>query len=93
MRPRSFSFVHRKSNSSDHDERRFGDTGSPKADLEERITLRPLLRKTRLLLESLAAALYLDLGLYVRNAFDVTSGGDKRGSMALYKSVLVRLGR
>ena len=44
-------------------------------------------------MESLAAALYLDLGLYIRNAFDVTSGGDKRGSMALYESVLVRLGR
>ena len=41
-------------------------------------------------MERLAAALHLDLGLYIRDAFDVTSDGDKRGSMAAYKGVLAR---
>ena len=41
-------------------------------------------------MERLAAALYLDFGLYILNAFDLTPDGDRRGSMAAYKSVLVR---
>lgn len=41
-------------------------------------------------MERIAAALHLDLGLRIRNAFDITSSGDRRGSMAAYKAVLVR---
>ena len=41
-------------------------------------------------MERLAAALYLDYGLYIRNVFDITSPGDNRGSMAAYKGVLTR---
>jgi hypothetical protein len=39
-------------------------------------------------MEHLAAALHLDYGLYIRNAFDITSPGNTRGSMAAYKGVL-----
>jgi len=48
------------------------------------------LEKHGFFMERLAAALHLDLGLYIRNAFDITSGGDNRGSMAAYKNVLGR---
>jgi len=48
------------------------------------------LEKHGFFMERLAAALYLDLGLYIRNAFDITSDGDTRGSMAAYKNVLGR---
>ncbi|KAF9647978.1 hypothetical protein BDM02DRAFT_3144973, partial [Thelephora ganbajun] len=48
------------------------------------------LEKHGFFMERLAAALYLDLGLYIRHAFDITSDGDKRGSMAAYKGVLAR---
>jgi hypothetical protein len=41
-------------------------------------------------MERLAAALHLDLGLFIQRAFDITSGGDTRGSMAAYKAVLAR---
>ena len=41
-------------------------------------------------MERLAAAVHLDLGLYIRNAFDIASRRDTRGSMAAYKGVLVR---
>ena len=41
-------------------------------------------------MERLAAALHLDLDLFIRNAFDITSDGDRRGSMAAYKAVLAR---
>ena len=48
------------------------------------------LEKHGFFVERIAAALYLDLGLYVRNAFDIASAGDKRGSMAAYKGILAR---
>ena len=48
------------------------------------------LEKHGFFMERLAAALHLDLGLYIRYTFDVTSDGDKRGSMAAYKGVLAR---
>ena len=48
------------------------------------------LEKHGFFMERLAAALHLDLGLYIRHAFDITSDGDKRGSMAMYKAVLAR---
>ena len=48
------------------------------------------LEKHGFFMERLAAALYLDLGLYIRHAFDITSGGDTRGSMAAYAGVLAR---
>jgi len=48
------------------------------------------LEKHGYFMERLAAALYLDLGLYIRYAFDLTSDGDRRGSMAAYKGVLAR---
>ena len=48
------------------------------------------LEKHGYFMERLAAALYLDLGLYIRHAFDLTSDGDRRGSMAAYKGVLAR---
>jgi regulator of nonsense transcripts 1 len=48
------------------------------------------LEKHGFFMERLAAALYLDFGLYIRNAFDINSDGDNRGSMAAYKAVLAR---
>jgi len=48
------------------------------------------LEKHAFFMERLAAALHLDLGLYIRHAFDIASDGDKRGSMAAYKAVLAR---
>jgi len=48
------------------------------------------LEKHGYFMERLAAALFLDLGLYIRHAFDLTSDGDRRGSMAAYKGVLAR---
>jgi hypothetical protein len=48
------------------------------------------LEKHGYFMERIAAALYLDLGLFIRNAFDITSDGDKRGSMAAYKGILAR---
>lgn len=46
------------------------------------------LEKHGFFMERLAAALYLDFGLCIQNAFDITSGGDNRGSLATYKNVL-----
>ena len=46
------------------------------------------LEKHGFFMERLAAALYLDLGLHIQNAFDIASDGDRRGSMAAYKGVL-----
>ena len=48
------------------------------------------LEKHGFFMERLAAALHLDLGLYIRNAFDIISAGDTRGSMAAHTSVLTR---
>ena len=48
------------------------------------------LEKHAFFMERLAAALHLDLGLFIRNAFDISSDGDRRGSMAAYKGVLAR---
>jgi len=47
------------------------------------------LEKHGFFMERLAAALFLDFGLHIRHAFDLTSG-DSRGSMAAYKTVLER---
>ena len=46
------------------------------------------LEKHGFFMERLATALYLDLSLCIQNAFDITSDGDSRGSMAAYKKVL-----
>ena len=48
------------------------------------------LEKHGFFMERLAAALHLDLGLYIRNAFDIISSCDTRGSMAAYKAILAR---
>ena len=48
------------------------------------------LEKHGFFMERLAAALYLDLNLHIRQAFDIASDGDKRGSMAAYEGVLTR---
>jgi hypothetical protein len=58
--------------------------------LREGLLCNTYVEKHGFFMERLAAALRLDLGLYIRNAFDITSDGDKRGSMAAYKGVLVR---
>jgi hypothetical protein len=50
------------------------------------------LEKHGFFMERLAAALYFDLSLHIRNAFDITSDGDKRGSMAAYKTLLEQAG-
>lgn len=46
------------------------------------------LEKHGFFMERLAAALYMDLSLCIQNAFDITSDGDSRGSMAAYKKIL-----
>lgn len=48
------------------------------------------LEKHGFMMERIAAALYLDLSLNIRNAFDVTFDGSQRGSMAAFKGVLAR---
>ena len=48
------------------------------------------LEKHGFFMERIAAALHLDLGLYIRRSFDIASDGDQRGSMAAYKDVLER---
>jgi hypothetical protein len=58
--------------------------------LREELLCNVSLEKHGFFMERIAASLYLDLGLYIRNAFDIASAGDKRGSMAAYKGVLVR---
>ena len=64
--------------------------GRPKQILKNELLCDLSLEKHGFFMERLAAALYLDLGLYIQNAFDVISDGDRRGSMASYKNVLVR---
>jgi hypothetical protein len=56
--------------------------------LREGLLCNTLAEKHGFFMERLAAALHLDLGLYICNAFDITSDGDTRGSMAAYKDVL-----
>ena len=68
---------------------------SKSAKVQKRILGDELLCNTSLekhgfFMERLAAALFLDLGLRIQQAFDLTSGGDNRGSMAAYKAVLER---
>ena len=68
---------------------------SKSTKLQKRILRDGLLCNTSLekhgfFMERLAAAVFLDLGLRIQNAFDITSGGDNRGSMAAYKAVLAR---
>ena len=46
------------------------------------------LEKHGFFIERIAAALHLDLGLYIHRSFDITLGGNQRGSMAAYKNVL-----
>jgi hypothetical protein len=48
------------------------------------------LEKHGFFMERLAAALHLDLGLFIQRAFDITSGGDTRGSVAAYMAILAR---
>ena len=62
----------------------------PKQILRNELLCDTSLEKHGFFMERLATALYLDLGLHIRNAFDSTSGGDKRGSMAAYKGLLAR---
>ena len=50
------------------------------------------LEKHGFYMERIAAALYLDMGLFIRNAFDVTTSGCRRGSKAAYKGVLEQAG-
>ena len=67
---------------------------SKSTKLQKRILRDGLLCNTSLekhgfFMERLAATLFLDLGLRIRRAFDLTSS-DSRGSMAAYKAVLAR---
>ena len=69
------------------------DAASRSATVHKRILKNNLLCKGSLekhgfFMERLAAALYLDLSLQIQNAFDITSDGDRRGSLAAYKGVL-----
>lgn len=58
--------------------------------LEGQLLCNVSLGKHGFFMERIAAGLYMDFGLRIRNAFDITSDGDKRGSMAAYKGVLAR---
>ena len=62
----------------------------PKSILRDELLCNLWLEKHGFFMERLAAALHLDLGLFIRYTFDITSDGDKRGSMAAYKGVLAR---
>ena len=65
-------------------------TNRQKRILRDELLCNTSLEKHGFFMERLAAALYLDLGLHIRCAFDLTSDGDNRGSMAAYKAVLER---
>jgi hypothetical protein len=60
----------------------------PKQVLKNNLLCDDSLEKHGFFVERLAAALYLDLGLHIRNAFDITSGRSQRGCVAAYKGVL-----
>jgi hypothetical protein len=66
------------------------EAGPQKKILKKRLLSNLSLEKHGFFMERIAAALHLDLGLHIRNAFDITSDGDKRGSMAAYKAIIVR---
>ena len=61
-----------------------------KGILREKLLCNASLEKHGFFMERIAAALRLDLGLLICNAFDIASDGDRRGSMAAYKAVVVR---
>jgi len=65
-------------------------TKPQKKILRDGLLCNPSLEKHGFFMERLAAALFLDFGLRIQNAFDLTSDGDNRGSMAAYKAVLAR---
>ena len=65
-------------------------TKSRKQILRDQLLCNVALEKHGFFMERLAAALHLDLGLFIQHAFDITSDGDKRGSMAAYKGLLAR---
>lgn len=67
---------------------RFANRG--KGILKDALLCDVSLEKHGFFMECIAAALYLDLGLCIRNAFNIISDGDTRGSMAEYKGVLTR---
>jgi hypothetical protein len=58
--------------------------------LKDKLLCNVLLEKHGFFMERLAAALHLDLGLFIRRAFDITSDGNTRGSMAAYTAVLAQ---
>ena len=58
-----------------------------KGILKDELLCNVLLEKHVFLMELIAAALYLNLGLFIRSAFDIVPG-DTRGSMAAYKRLL-----
>jgi hypothetical protein len=58
--------------------------------LREELLCNTSVEKHGFFMERLVAALYLDFGLYIRNAFDITSPGSNRGSMAAYNGVLIQ---
>jgi len=64
--------------------------GRPKQILRNELLCDISLQKHGFFMERLAAALHLDLGLYIRQAFDIVSSGNNRCSMAAYKGVLSR---
>lgn len=71
------------------------DSTSRSAKLPKRVLKTDLLsddslEKHGFFMERLAAALYWDLSLHIRNAFDITSDGHSRGSVAACKDVLAR---
>ena len=67
-----------------------GLTDYQKEVLEIGLLCNALLEKHGFFMERIAAALYLDMGLFICNAFDINSGGDTRASTAAYRKVLER---
>jgi len=63
---------------------------SQKQMLSDRLLCSISLEKHGFYMERLAAALHLDLDLFIRQAFDIASDGDTRGSMGAYKAILAR---
>ena len=58
--------------------------------LRDELLCNTSLEKHGFSMERLATALHLDLGLHIRCTFDISSGIDSRGSMAVYKAVLTQ---
>ena len=63
---------------------------SQKQILTDKLLCNISLEKHGFYMERLAAALHLDLGLFIRQAFDIASDGDTRGSMVAYKNILAQ---